>query len=109
MSMRKMDIQIDIAREYEKIDKEAFNRDLRKLLEKYFELNSIHIRKEVHTVEVQKVNLKQGEEATEEPVLPETLDIERQPLVTVFDSSNSTPELPKRKPAAKKNEDDPYY
>ncbi|WP_380706097.1 hypothetical protein [Salinithrix halophila] len=109
--MRKLDIQIDIAREYEGIDREAFHRDLRKVLEKYYELNSIHIRKEVHTVEVQKVNLKQQEEAEKVTALPETIEIEREPLVTVFDSSESDPPesiQPKLKSTEQKPDGD-YY
>jgi hypothetical protein len=110
MSMRKMDIQIDIAREYEEVDKESFNRDLRQFLEKYFELNSIHIRKEIHTVEVQKLNLKRGEQRIEPHILTETLEIEREPLVTVFDSSKDKPPThPKLKPMRRHREDDAYY
>ncbi|OYD09880.1 hypothetical protein [Paludifilum halophilum] len=79
--MLKLDIQIDIACEYKGVDKEAFHRDLQSTLEKYFELNSIHIRKEIHTVEVEKINLK---EQQEKPDFHDTVDIERKPLVTVF-------------------------
>lgn len=93
--MRKLDIQIDIAREYEGKDKEEFQQDLRRVLEKYFELNSIHIRKEIHTVEIDRLNLKP--ETTERDEWQDILEIERQPLVTEFGpTEEEKPEYPAR-------------
>ncbi|GGA40156.1 hypothetical protein GCM10007416_11400 [Kroppenstedtia guangzhouensis] len=93
--MRKLDIQIDIAREYEGKDKEEFQQDLRRVLEKYFELNSIHIRKEIHTVEIDRLNLKP--ETTERDEWQDILEIERQPLVTEFGpTEEKKPEYPAR-------------
>ncbi|QKG84167.1 hypothetical protein GXN76_06550 [Kroppenstedtia pulmonis] len=81
--MRKLDIQVDIAHEYDGTNKAEFHRELRGILEKYFELNSIHIRKEIHTVEVDKINLR--EDRSDEVRSHEVTEIERQPLVTTFD------------------------
>ncbi|GGE27491.1 hypothetical protein GCM10011571_32160 [Marinithermofilum abyssi] len=106
--MRKMDIQIDIAREKEGMQKEEFHQDLRSLLEKYFEVNSIRIRKEVHTIEVENVKLKETEE---NHVMPDTLDIERQPLVQVFAdvSEPSEQQSNPKKPAVKKKSEKKNY
>ncbi|SMO38857.1 hypothetical protein [Melghirimyces algeriensis] len=87
--MRRLDIQIDIARELEGMDKEKFNQEIRELLEKYFELNSIHIRKEVHTVEVERLHLKTNQQQQPEE-WQDVVDIEREPLVTEFDSSKES-------------------
>ncbi|PTX55009.1 hypothetical protein C8P63_12331 [Melghirimyces profundicolus] len=101
--MRKLDIQIDIAREKEDMDKEKFHQDLRHVLEQYFELNSIHIRKEVHTVEVERLPLKpQAEEEPEE--WRDVIEIEREPLVTEFDSAGekkTAPATPSHRPRKK--------
>lgn len=101
--MRKLDIQIDIAQEYEGKDKEEFQRDLRRVLEKYFELNSIHIRKEIHTVEVDRLNLTPDTTDTPRDEWQDILDIERQPLVTEFGSTDEEeseyPARPQTKPS----------
>ncbi|MDA8351983.1 MAG: hypothetical protein M0Z65_02090 [Firmicutes bacterium] len=91
--MRKLDIQIEVAREQDGMDKESFHRDLRQVLEKYFVLKSLHIRKEVHTVEVDRIIVKPEEEETEIE-WQDVLDIEREPLVTELDSTGKNPQQP---------------
>ncbi|PTM58452.1 hypothetical protein [Desmospora activa] len=121
--MRKLDIQVDISEEYQMADKSQFHHELRSLLEKYFALNSIHIRKEVHTVEVAQVNIWQeetikpavSEPAISEPTVSEsaiseiieTIEMEREPLVQVFDSTENETQLPKLQP--KKTPEPDYY
>ncbi|SFS58985.1 hypothetical protein [Marininema halotolerans] len=97
--MHKMDIQIDIAREIETIDKKAFHLDLKNVLSKYFEINSIHIRKEIHTVEVERLQFREKmvTEITESTPPDPLVEIERTPLVTEFDSTSTQPPLPKSK------------
>ncbi|SDW30075.1 hypothetical protein SAMN05444487_102192 [Marininema mesophilum] len=94
--MYKLDIQIDIAREIEEMDKKAFHQDLRKLLSKYFELNSIHIRKEIHRVEVESLHFREKTEteANQLPLSEPLIDIERKPLVTEFNPKIHQPALP---------------